>query len=81
MSTLEIRDKKILVDENGYLTNQDDWNEEVAMALAAREGIDLLSKDQLDIIRFMREYFLKYNRASCKMNYLPRCMQGARLVC
>lgn len=61
MSTLlEINDKKILVDEHGYLLNRDDWNEEVALALAAHEGIDTLSREQLDIIRFMREYFLKY---------------------
>lgn len=60
MTTIEMRGKKLLVDENGYLLNQNDWNEEVAMVLAAHEGIPALSKDQLDIIRFMREYFLKY---------------------
>ena len=60
MSTLESNGKKILVDENGYLANQDDWNEEVAYALAAQEGFNSLSTEQMDIIRFMREYFLKY---------------------
>lgn len=30
------------------------------MALASKEGFDSLSVEQLDIIRFMREYFLKY---------------------
>jgi len=60
MSTLESNGKKILVDENGYLANQDDWNEDVAYALAAQEGFNSLSTDQMDIIRFMREYFLKY---------------------
>ncbi len=60
MSTLESNGKKILFDENGYLANQDDWNEDVAYALAAQEGFNSLSTDQMDIIRFMREYFLKY---------------------
>ena len=59
MSTLESNGKKILVDENGYLANQDDWNEDVAYALAAQEGFNSLSTEQMDIIRFMREYFLK----------------------
>jgi sulfur relay (sulfurtransferase) DsrC/TusE family protein len=43
MSTLESNGKKILVDENGYLANQDDWNEDVAYALAAQEGFNSLS--------------------------------------
>lgn len=60
MVTIDIKGKKILVDENGYLTNQNDWNEEVAMALAANEGIHSLSREQMDIIHFMRAYFLKY---------------------
>ena len=50
MVTIDIKGKKILVDENGYLTNQNDWNEEVAMALAANEGIHSLSREQMDII-------------------------------
>lgn len=60
MVTIDVKGKKILVDENGYLTNQNDWNEEVATALAANEGIDSLSREQMDIIHFLREYFLKY---------------------
>lgn len=60
MSSFQIKGKRIDVDENGFLSNQDDWNEEVATALAASEGIDPLSSEQMDIIRFMREYFLKY---------------------
>jgi len=60
MSTLEIKGKKIIVDEEGFLSNQEDWDEDVAMVLATNEGIESLSKEQMDIIRFMREYFLKY---------------------
>jgi len=60
MATINYHDKKIEVDENGFLSNQNEWNEEVALALAAQEGYESLSTEQLDIIRFMREYFLKY---------------------
>ena len=60
MAVLEHGGKSIRVDENGYLLDQNDWNEEIAVALASREGIDSLSAEQLDIIRFMREYFIKY---------------------
>jgi tRNA 2-thiouridine synthesizing protein E len=60
MSTIEYNGKKIMVDDNGFLANQNDWNEEVALALASQEGFDSLSTEQMEIIRFMREYFLKY---------------------
>ena len=60
MTVLERSGKSIRVDANGYLIDQNDWNEEVALALASEEGFDSLSAEQLDIIRFMREYFLKY---------------------
>jgi TusE/DsrC/DsvC family sulfur relay protein len=60
MPTLEIGGKDIGIDDNGFLLDQKDWNEEVAMALASREGFDSLSVEQMEIIKFMREYFLKY---------------------
>ena len=60
MAILEYKGKRIAVDENGFLANQDEWNDDVALALAHQEGFDTLSAEQLDIIKFMRTYFLKY---------------------
>ncbi len=60
MFTLMCNDQHITLDEAGFLVDLNDWNEEVAVALASKEGIDTLSAEQLDIIRFMREYYLKY---------------------
>lgn len=60
MPKLEIGGKDIGINEEGFLLDKKDWNEEVALALASREGFDSLSAEQLDIIKFMREYFLKY---------------------
>ncbi|NLZ18304.1 MAG: TusE/DsrC/DsvC family sulfur relay protein [Desulfobulbaceae bacterium] len=53
--------KEIALDERGFLLNQEDWNEEVGQLLAKREGLGPLTAEQMDIIRFMREYFLKYH--------------------
>lgn len=77
MATRDLQGKKILVDEHGYLLNHNDWNEEVALTLAANEGISALSKEQLDIIRFMREYFLKYKvfpilNNVCRLTHQPK---------
>lgn len=60
MAILESNGKKIRVDENGFLLNQDDWDEDVALTLASLEGFDSLSTEQMEIIRFMRGYFVKY---------------------
>lgn len=60
MTKIAYANKEIMLDENGFLLNQDDWNDEVAQLLAAREGLESLSPEQMDIIRFMRDYYLKY---------------------
>lgn len=85
MSTLESNGKKILVDENGYLANQDDWNEDVALALAAEEGFSSLSTEQMDIIRFMREYFFKYKvfpilNNVCRIAHQPKACVNEQFI-
>ena len=70
-------DLKITVDEDGFLTDLEDWSETVARVLAAQEGITELAEDQLDILKFLREYYKKYNffpivRYVCKNVHQPR---------
>ncbi len=74
---VEYKGKKIAVDEGGYLVNFDDWNESVAAALAEREGIGKLTADKLEALKFIREYYKKYNffpilNAVCKNVHLPK---------
>jgi tRNA 2-thiouridine synthesizing protein E len=61
MATIEVRGRRIEVDDEGYLRNFDDWDEGVACSLAEREGIEELTKDKLDILRFTRQYFKDYD--------------------
>ncbi len=61
MPFIEYGGFEIELDNEGYLVNTDQWNEKVARALAQREGIGDLTKERLDIIRFMREYYEQYN--------------------
>ena len=61
MTTIQIGAKNVTLDEGGYLTNQKDWDEEVARVLAKREGLENLTTEQVEIIRFMREYYGKFN--------------------
>lgn len=57
MSQLEIGNTRIEVDQEGFLTRSDEWNEEIAAALAEHEGIHGLSKSKLEILNFLRVYF------------------------
>ncbi|MHB8143326.1 MAG: TusE/DsrC/DsvC family sulfur relay protein [Thermoleophilia bacterium] len=59
MNQIECLGRKINVDDNSYLLDADDWKDDVARALAAQEGIELNAAD-IDIIRFMRDYYYKY---------------------
>ena len=51
----------IEVDDDGFLSKPDDWDEEVAKAIAAKEGIMELNREKLDIILFLRGYYMKFS--------------------
>ncbi len=76
MTIIEEKDLKITVDKDGFLANIDDWSEQVARVLAAREGITDLPEEKLDILRFMRGYYAKHHffpivRYVCKSVHQP----------
>lgn len=57
MSLRTLANKSIDVDPEGFLTNYQDWNLEVAKALAAEEGIPALTDRHLAVVNFMRKEF------------------------
>ena len=77
MTEIECAGKKVSIDKDGFLANSDDWNEDVAQALAEREGLSTLDEHQMEVIKFMREYYKKFNAFPilnyvCKNVHLPR---------
>ncbi len=77
MPVIEYGSLKISVDDEGYLSKFDDWSESVACALAEREGIEELTKERLDILKFIRTYYKQYNyfpilNAVCKNVHQPK---------
>lgn len=80
MPYIEYGGLKISVDDEGFLLNYNDWNEKVACALAEREGIEELTQDKIEILKFIRGYYEKYNyfpilNAICLNVHQPRnCM-------
>ncbi len=54
---ITVNGKEIETNENGYLVNNDDWNEDVASALAESQGLTL-TEQHWDVIHYLRkEYF------------------------
>ncbi len=54
MCTDTIAGHTVELDEDGYLVDPDSWNEDIAEALATRNGIDELTERHWQVIRFCR---------------------------
>jgi len=67
MPYIEVKGKKLELDEDGCLQDWQQWDEDVAKALAADDrftGAKVeLTDEHWEIIRFLREYFEKYGVA------------------
>jgi tRNA 2-thiouridine synthesizing protein E len=55
--TIEVNGETIATDANGYLVNIEDWNEDVAMAMAENEGIALTEK-HWDLLNYLRDEYI-----------------------
>ena len=60
--TIEVNGKTIETDEEGYLTNREDWSEDVAKEMARVDNCDL-SENHWEVINFLREYYDEYQIA------------------
>ena len=69
MAEVESGDKKIMIDDAGFLKDLEDWDEHVAQVLAEREGIGQLNDEHMEIVKFMRNYYKKY-QAFPILNYV-----------
>jgi tRNA 2-thiouridine synthesizing protein E len=64
MPELEVKGKRLELNEEGFMSEPGEWNEEVANALALQEeGIDNLTEDHWAVINYIREYYLENNLA------------------
>ncbi len=55
--------RRVLVDEQGFLTNPEDWNEDIAAEFAQRLGV-ALTPAHWAVIRFMREFLSEHGVAA-----------------
>jgi tRNA 2-thiouridine synthesizing protein E len=55
MTVTAIAGKEVHVDDEGFLTEYDEWDEELAAELAKNIGIDELTEGHLKVIAFLRD--------------------------
>jgi len=76
MATFEHGDVKIEVDEDGFMEDPGVWTEDIAKALATTEGVDELTEEHWKLVRYLRDYYLKFGiapmiRKLCKETGFP----------
>ena len=57
---IEVNGKTVATDDNGNLINYQEWDKDVALALAAREGIEL-TQAHWDVLEYLREEYQNNN--------------------
>ena len=63
MPTISLAGRDIDVDEDGFVQNPEDWDEEIAAAMAVDEGISELTDEHWKMINYLRDYYLKFGIA------------------
>lgn len=64
MAEIEVNGKKIQLNEEGFLLNPEEWDMEIALALASvEEGLEGLSDDHWSVINYIREYYIEKDLA------------------
>lgn len=63
MPTVTRGNVRVETDNDGFMQNPEVWNEDVARALAATEGVDELTEDHWKLVKYIRTYYLKHDSA------------------
>ena len=76
MPIFEWKNVKIEVDEDGFMENPEEWNEDVALALASTEDVTDLTEEHWKLVHYLRDYFQQYGiapmiRKLCKETGFP----------
>jgi tRNA 2-thiouridine synthesizing protein E len=70
----EVNSRTLEATENGYLVNQDDWDKDVAAAIAAAEGL-ALTQDHWDVIDYLRDAWFNHNGEQPNNRAILKAMQ------
>ncbi len=63
MPFIEFGGKQLEVNDEGYLTNLDDWSRDVAAFLAKGESVDEMTDDHWAVVDFIRNFYVENKTA------------------
>ncbi len=61
--TLQVGELTLVTDEKGFIQQPELWNEAVAEALAATEGVNEMGKEHWKLVNYLRQHYLDFERA------------------
>ncbi len=77
MATITVQGKALNLNEEGFMTEFDSWDDAVALVLAKeQEGLDALTEQHWAVIRFIRAHYAEHKmapmvRSICKTTGVP----------
>jgi len=76
MPYFEYSDKKVEVDEDGFIQEPDEWTEELAVAMAKAEAVDDMTEEHWKVVNYLRNYYIEFGvapmiRKLCKQTGFP----------
>ncbi len=60
MPELKVGDMTLETNEQGFILEPDRWDDDVAAALAAVQGVDELTSDHWRVVRYLRKHYLDF---------------------
>jgi len=72
--TYEVNGRTLEATENGFLVNQDDWDKDVAQAIAAADGLTL-AQDHWDVIEYLRDAWFNHSGEQPNNRAILKAMQ------
>jgi len=70
----EVKGRTLETTETGYLVSTDDWDKDVAAAIASAEGLEL-TQDHWDVIDYLREAYFDHNGEQPNNRAILKAMQ------
>ena len=77
MTVIKEKGLAIEIDDEGFLADTEGWDEDTARILAKREGIAALTDEKLAIVKFLRDYYQRFE-AFPILNYVCKNLKQAR---
>ena len=76
MPVFQVGSINLEIDEDGFIQRPEQWNQDVAKALAQTEGVDAMTDEHWKVVKYLRDYYLKFGiapmiRKLCKDTGLP----------